>query len=310
MEQKILQALKELGVFIKKLHNGNEQKIIQAFKELGTFVGGKFDTLIELVKKQKDGNANEIAGAVSNLKDVVSIFADKTEALSNNSEQKVEELQNSLQQASDGLNKVITVLATPKKTEENPKIIKGLQEVTKTIKGLKFPEQKTEKVDFTKLEKLLEEIKSSIATKEEPTFTVDFAPVIKAINNITLPKTMKLDEMQMRGMRSSGGGIMLGSQQNGEYHTSGGDGRQTVSVPGTAVALSSDQKCTRVDITAGLSNSNIVVVGFSTVVAALATRRGQPLYQGDKTTIFINNLNKIYVDGLSANDIVTFVFYD
>ena len=88
-----------------------------------------------------------------------------------------------------------------------------------------------------------------------------------------------------------------------------GDGRQTVTTPGTRVQLSATSVvCKKIDIVAELDNTDVVVVGGSTCVAALATRRGVPLMPGDVLTVEISNLNLIYIDAVIATEGVTYAY--
>ena len=88
-----------------------------------------------------------------------------------------------------------------------------------------------------------------------------------------------------------------------------GDGRQTVTTAGTRVQLSvSSVTCIKVTIAAETDNTDYIVVGGSTVVAALATRRGIPLGPGDTITIEISNLNLIYLDSLVNTEGVTYTY--
>lgn len=88
-----------------------------------------------------------------------------------------------------------------------------------------------------------------------------------------------------------------------------GDNRQTVTTAGTRVQLSvASVSCKRVTITAETDNTDYIVVGGSTVVAALATRRGTPLSSGDSITIEIDDLNKVYIDSLVSTEGVTYSY--
>jgi hypothetical protein len=51
-----------------------------------------------------------------------------------------------------------------------------------------------------------------------------------------------------------------------------------------------------------------VCVGGSTVIAALATRRGIPLYPGDSVTLIVNDLAIVYIDAMVATEGVTFLY--
>lgn len=87
------------------------------------------------------------------------------------------------------------------------------------------------------------------------------------------------------------------------------DGRKTVTVAGTAEPLSATSvACKKILITAETDNTDIVVVGSSTVVAALATRRGIPLYPGDPVAFGIDDVADVYIDSLVDGEGVTFIY--
>uniref|UniRef100_A0A6H1ZG22 Uncharacterized protein n=1 Tax=viral metagenome TaxID=1070528 RepID=A0A6H1ZG22_9ZZZZ len=89
-----------------------------------------------------------------------------------------------------------------------------------------------------------------------------------------------------------------------------GDGRKTVTNPGTRVQLSTTSiKCQKVEITALSSNTNAIAVGGSTVVAAAGTERGKILMSQDSITLFVDNLNKIYIDAIVAGNGCMFIYY-
>ena len=83
------------------------------------------------------------------------------------------------------------------------------------------------------------------------------------------------------------------------------DGNGSVTTAGTAVQLP-NVSCRRVKITcsewngdtANCPNGGIIVVGGSSVVAALATRRGVPLYPTQSEWFKISNLNLLYIDSV------------
>lgn len=87
------------------------------------------------------------------------------------------------------------------------------------------------------------------------------------------------------------------------------DGRKVVTTAGTRVTLAASTACKQVIITAETDNTGIVVVGGSTVVAALATRQGVPLYAGDTITLEIDNLADVYLDSTVSTDGVTFAYF-
>ena len=87
------------------------------------------------------------------------------------------------------------------------------------------------------------------------------------------------------------------------------DGRKVVAAAGTAERLvASNTSCRKVTIMAELDNSDYVVIGDSTVVAALATRRGIPLSAGTSITLDIEDLYTIFVDSVVNGEGVTFIY--
>ena len=88
-------------------------------------------------------------------------------------------------------------------------------------------------------------------------------------------------------------------------------GRKVVTTAGTAEKLvSSVTHCYRVDISADLGNTNPIVIGGSTVVAASGSQKGIVLIPGnDPRTILINDVSKIYVDSITSGDAAVFNYY-
>lgn len=84
-----------------------------------------------------------------------------------------------------------------------------------------------------------------------------------------------------------------------------GDGTETVSSAGTAVQLST-QSCRKVFIQAHESNTGTIVVGSSTVVAALIGRRGKALFATQGDWFYVNNINLLYIDSTQSNDKVNY----
>ena len=87
------------------------------------------------------------------------------------------------------------------------------------------------------------------------------------------------------------------------------DGRKEVATAGTRVALvASSTPAKIVIITAETDNTEYIVVGGATVVAALATRQGTTLNAGDSITLEIDNLADVYLDATVNTEGVTFVY--
>lgn len=89
-----------------------------------------------------------------------------------------------------------------------------------------------------------------------------------------------------------------------------GDGRKTVTSAGTAVRLvAANTSCRKVDIQALLTNTDTVVVGSSTVVAAEGTRRGLALVPGASVTLRVLDLYPLYVDAVVSGEGVSYAYY-
>ena len=93
-----------------------------------------------------------------------------------------------------------------------------------------------------------------------------------------------------------------------EGTTTVGDGRQVVGTPGTAVALATSTIIKEVTVTSELTNTGVICVGGSTVIAASATQRGSPLYPGDSITLKASDLAEVFIDATVATDGVVFTY--
>ena len=130
---------------------------------------------------------------------------------------------------------------------------------------------------------------------------------------LKFPTTIKLDEMQLKALRGSmgGGGIsMLGGGVGAPVFATMGVGNKAVATAGTAVVLAAVTACAKVEITAFETNTGVIVVGNSSVVAAVATRKGTPLGPGNTLTLNIHNLAKIYIDSTVSGDSVSYTYYN
>lgn len=100
-----------------------------------------------------------------------------------------------------------------------------------------------------------------------------------------------------------------------------GDGRKTVTAAGTAVTLATATTVTAgqnpgptansvrdLRVTALSTNTGVIVVGGSTVVAAAGTRRGTPLSAGDTVSINLADLSKLYIDATVNGEGVSFSY--
>ena len=123
--------------------------------------------------------------------------------------------------------------------------------------------------------------------------------------NATLPT---LNDGQGAALEVDSSGRLL-VNANGGGGTSITDGRTTVTTAGTRVVLATSTVCRLVMCQALESNTNLVVVGGSDVVAAAgSSRRGMVLYTNDVLVIPIDNLSKIYVDSLVNGEGVRYTY--
>lgn len=117
-------------------------------------------------------------------------------------------------------------------------------------------------------------------------------------------------EVRMTPAKETGGNLAsIKTATESKYITGIGDGRKVVTTAGTALALATSTPCKKVTITAETDNTGIIVVGGSTVVGALATRRGTPLNAGDSYEFDIDNLADVYLDTTVSGDGVTFTWF-
>ena len=86
------------------------------------------------------------------------------------------------------------------------------------------------------------------------------------------------------------------------------DARAAVTTAGTANVIAASTAAKSVIITAETNNTGIIVVGGSTCVAAVATRRGTPLEAGESMGLDCDNLNDIYIDSEVTGDGITFTY--
>ena len=107
----------------------------------------------------------------------------------------------------------------------------------------------------------------------------------------------------------NGGSLTIDGSVTSNHGVTGlGDGRKIVASSGTRVTLASSTACKQVLISAEEDNTGAVVVGSSTCIAALATRRGIALLPGDTITLDVDDLSRVYLDAVVSGDGVTFLY--
>lgn len=97
-----------------------------------------------------------------------------------------------------------------------------------------------------------------------------------------------------------------GASGSSQYLT--GDGRQTVTTAGTAVALATTTSIKKVFITAETDNTGLIAVGRSTVLAAPGSQRGIILAPGQSTSFSADDLANVYIDATQNGDGVAYAY--
>lgn len=87
------------------------------------------------------------------------------------------------------------------------------------------------------------------------------------------------------------------------------DGRATVSTAGSAEALGSTTTIKKITVQAFTSNTDVIAVGASTVVAAAGTERGVLLFPSQSAVLTNNDLADIFIDSRVNGEGVSF-FYE
>jgi hypothetical protein len=96
-------------------------------------------------------------------------------------------------------------------------------------------------------------------------------------------------------------------------YNGGGDGRTVVASAGTPVQISATSvSCRRVTIQAETDNTGRIAVGLTSSIVATegAASRGVMLPSGgDSVDVYINDLDKVYIDSTVSGDGVNYVYY-
>lgn len=88
-------------------------------------------------------------------------------------------------------------------------------------------------------------------------------------------------------------------------------GRTVVTTSGSSVQLTTaSTTCFRVDVVADLGNTDAIVIGGSTVVAALGSQVGTAILPGNTpVSILIDDLSKLYIDAIVSGEALCFNYY-
>ncbi len=88
-----------------------------------------------------------------------------------------------------------------------------------------------------------------------------------------------------------------------------GSDRKVVAASATAEPIEATKNVVDIlVITAETNNTKAIAVGGSTVVAAVGTRKGTPLFAGDSMTLEGVDLNKIFLDSNLSGEGATYTY--
>lgn len=282
------------------------EKPTQAIKETTQTVKSQTVELIDSLGSIKTQNGELVQGIIASLEELKSALEGKNLSVTLDTTEQNASLKSILSELS-----LQTKELKKDSSGEGKKTNKLLTELVTAVSEIHLEERAEKEVDLSPVSLALERIINLIPKVDFSTLEDRLLNIEDAILKIKLefPKTIKIDENQLRSLR---GGAVLGGMvpQSGEFHTSIVDGSKTITVAGTPVALSATSvSISKVEIHSLISNAGYVYVGASTVSAVSGSERGHLIPTGASFTIFINDLNKVYVDSTTSGDKVTFLYY-
>lgn len=199
------------------------------------------------------------------------------------------------------------------KPEKDDKEYRALRSLEKAVQGIKFEQKET---DLSSIKLLAKEVASMRieSTRQSKALVAELRELytcMKALPSqikLEVPKTFKLDNEQLRSIRSGGGGALQMAPMDAPNSNFYAD-RKVVTTAGTAVALSATKlRCENVVITAESDNTGIIAVGNSDVVAAEGSQKGAILTPLGSIRVGVGDLSKIYIDATVNGDGVTFAY--
>lgn len=130
---------------------------------------------------------------------------------------------------------------------------------------------------------------------------------------ITGASALEISTVKAANPSSSGYGLV--TRNIPFVPTTGGQGRKLVTSAGTPVALASTTAAKKVIVTALQSNTDVVVVGFTGVVAgtsndAGATRTGIPLFPNQAVELTVVDLASIFIDSVVSGEGVSYAYFN
>lgn len=306
--QDIKIAIEYLGGKIDALRL-NPQKVeldltSKAIEKLQEIDVREMNVLIGSMQKIGDGQVKSTTELIAALQSFEKATKDDTRVV-----EVLRTSQNLQRQMLTALEKMKTEL----KPEKDDKEYRMLQAVEKAIKGIKLEEKEVDMKPLGRLADIMTRMeaaqKATDKAYREQMQTMTAA--IKAIPGqikLSVPKEFKLEENQLRSIRSGGSSAIamapLDAPNGGLYA-----GRKVVASAGTAEALAATStRCENIIITAESDNSGIIAVGDANVVAAEGSQQGVILTPLGSITVKVGDLSKIYIDATVTGDGVTFAY--
>lgn len=153
-----------------------------------------------------------------------------------------------------------------------------------------------------------EEFTVSIDIEENPT---DLVKINFDIQNVTNQAGWTADRAGLAQAVADIKAAVATATSTASTYPSISNGNKVVAVAGTPETLTAVSTPSKlVTITALASNTDTVVIGSATVVAALVGRSGSPLEPGDSIDSNIDDLNNLYIDAVVSGEGVSFTYYN
>lgn len=146
-------------------------------------------------------------------------------------------------------------------------------------------------------------------TKAQGDYTIPQAVILMDPRTMRPLNPADLVSVQSVSINGIGGTTGSGMAQSVAIRGAGaiGDGTATVTTAGTPIQLPS-VAVSRVYLQANPNNTGEIVVGSSSVVASVSTRRGVAIFSTQWVEFKIDNLNKLYVDATVSGDKINYTY--
>lgn len=305
-KQDLTTALKYLGGKIDSLRL-NPQKVeldltSKAIEKLQEIDVREMNTVIQSMREVAEGQ-------VKSNKELVETLAAFEKATKDDS--RMVDLLKTSQNLQRQTLSAIERMSKELKPEKDDKEYRMLKAVEKAVREIKLEQKETDVSELKTVSRLLQGVQES-QNRQSKAVIESLKSLASAVSNLpsqiklSVPKEFKLDNEQLRSIRSAGSGAIAMAPldaPNGNLYS----GRKIVTTAGTAVALAdSVTRCENIVITAESDNTGIISVGDANVVAAEGSQQGVILTPLGSIRVKVADLSKIYIDSTVNGDGVTF----